>query len=185
VIVIVIVIDFIMCDIISIIIFEMNAPINIYVKSEQNQDGEKIYKTNAGIPFECVEFVRRFFIQTHGLTFPSVVDATDMFHRIHELAPTRMPGSKRRESVSLQTRIYPYVKEALHYLRPGTMLFWAPKPTDDLKYGHVALIVEANAEHVVVAQQNISPPIQVHDTQKLFNAINAPNSAYLGVKMIL
>ncbi len=160
----------------------MNAPINIYVKSEQNQHGEKMYKTNAGIPFECVEFVRRFFIQTHGLTFPSVVDATEMFHRIHELVPTRMPGSKRREPVSLQTRIYPYVKEALHYLRPGTMLFWSP--TDNLKYGHVALILEANAEYVVVAQQNMSPPIQVHGTRALFNAINSPNSAYLGLKMV-
>lgn len=180
-----IVFDFIMYDIISIIIFAMNAPINIYAKSEQNQDGEKMYKTNAGIPFECVEFVRRYFMQTHGLTFPSVVDATDMFHRIHELVPTRMPGSKRRESVSLQTRIYPYVKEALHYLRPGTMLFWVPEPTDNLKYGHVALIMEADAEHVVVAQQNRSPPIQVHGTRALFNAINSPNSAYLGLKMVL
>ena len=86
---------------------------------------------------------------------------------------------------SLQTRVYPYVRNALHYLRPGTMLFWVPKPTDELKYGHVALVVEANAEHVVVAQQNRSPPIQVHDTRALFGAINSPNSAYLGLKMVL
>ena len=65
------------------------------------------------------------------------------------------------------------------------MLFWEPKPTDDLKYGHVALVVEANSEHVVVAQQNKSPPIQVYNTNELFNAINSPNSAYLGVKMVL
>jgi hypothetical protein len=65
------------------------------------------------------------------------------------------------------------------------MLFWVPAPTDELKYGHVALIVEADAEHVVVAQQNRSPPIQVHDTRALFNAINVPNSAYLGLKIVL
>jgi UDP-N-acetylmuramyl pentapeptide synthase len=65
------------------------------------------------------------------------------------------------------------------------MLFLAPKPTDELKYGHVALVIEADAEHVVVAQQNRSPPIQVHDTRALFSAINSPNSAYLGVKMVL
>ena len=165
----------------------MNAPINIYVKSDQNQNAEKIYKTNAGIPFECVEFVRRYFMQTRGLTFPSVVDATDMFYRIHALVPMQATNSTQStqtmQSVALQTRVYPYVRNALHYLRPGTMLFWVPAPTDELKYGHVALVVEANAEHVVVAQQNRWPPIQTHSTRELFNTINSPHSEYLGVKM--
>jgi hypothetical protein len=177
--------------------FDMNAPLNanvtIYVKSTNNPNPNpnpngntyKTYETIAGIPFECVEFVRRYFMQTRGLTFPSVVDATDMFYSVHALVATRMPDSNRRESVSLHTRMYPYVGNALHYLRPGTMLFWVPEPTDELKYGHVALVVEADADHVVVAQQNRSPPIQVHDTRALFNAINAPNSAYLGLKMVL
>ena len=169
----------------------MNAPlnVNIYVRSDQNPDDKKTYKTNAGIPFECVEFVRRYFMQTRGLTFPSVVDATDMFYRIHALVPTQSTQSTQfntsLQSVALQTRVYPYVRNALHYLRPGTMLFLVSEPTDELKYGHVALVVEADAEHVVVAQQNRSPPIQVHDTRALFNAINAPNSAYLGLKMVV
>jgi hypothetical protein len=163
----------------------MVALVNVYVKTAH---GERTYKTDAGIPFECVEFVRRYFMQTRGLTFPSVVDATDMFYRVHALVPMQSSKSredKPRESVSLQTRVYPYVRNALYYLRPGTMLFWVPEPTDDLKYGHVALVIEANAEHVVVAQQNRSPPIQVHDTRALFSAINSPNSAYLGLKMVL
>ena len=163
----------------------MAALVNVYVKTAH---GERTYKTDAGIPFECVEFVRRYFMQTRGLTFPSVVDATDMFYRVHALVPMQSSKSredKPRESVSLQTRVYPYVRNALHYLRPGTMLFWVPEPTDELKYGHVALVIEANAEHVVVAQQNRSPPIQVHDTRALFNAINRPNSEYLGLKLIL
>ena len=163
----------------------MAALVNVYVKTAH---GERTYKTDAGIPFECVEFVRRYFMQTRGLTFPSVVDATDMFYRVHALVPMQSSKSredKPRESVSLQTRVYPYVRNALHYLRPGTMLFWVPEPTDELKYGHVALVIEANAEHVVVAQQNRSPPIQVHDTRALFNAINRPNSEYLGLKMVL
>ena len=149
------------------------------MKSDPN-DNETTYKTNAGIPFECVEFVRRYFMQTHGLTFPSVVDATDMFYRIHELIPTQ----SNQMYVQLQTCIYPYVRPPLHYLRPGTMLFWAPKPTDDLKYGHVALVVESSSDYVIVAQQNKSPPVQVHDARELFNAINTPNSAYLGVKLV-
>jgi surface antigen len=65
------------------------------------------------------------------------------------------------------------------------MLFWVPEHTDELKYGHVALVIEANAERVVVAQQNQSPPIQVHNTRELFGAINSPNSAYLGLKLVL
>jgi hypothetical protein len=157
-------------------------PVVVHVKSAQ---GERTYKTDAGIPFECVEFVRRYFMQTHGLTFPSVVDATDMFYRIHALVPVQASQTMQpMQSQSMHTRVYPYVRNALHYLRPGTMLFWVPAPTDELKYGHVALVVEANAEHVVVAQQNRWPPIQVHDTRALFNAINAPNSAYLGLKMV-
>jgi len=159
----------------------MAVPLDLYVKSDQ---GEKTYKTDAGIPFECVEFVRRYFMQTSGLTFPSVVDATDMFYRIHALVPMQATQSTQSiQSVALQTRVYPYVMNALHYLRPGTMLFWVPAPTDELKYGHVALVVEANAEHVVVAQQNRWPPIQTHSTRELFNAINSPHSEYLGVKM--
>jgi hypothetical protein len=164
----------------------MNEPVVVHVKTAQ---GEKTYETDAGIPFECVEFVRRFFVQTRGLTFPSVVDATDMFYRVHALVPAQTTQSTQTtqsiQPITLQTRVYPYVRGALHYLRPGTMLFWAPEPTDELKYGHVALVVKADAEHVVVAQQNRSPPIQVHDTRALFGAINTPNSAYLGLKLVL
>lgn len=153
----------------------MTSPVVIHTKSNDNQ----VYKTNAGIPFECIEFVRRYYMQMHGLTFPSVIDATDMFYQIHELKPL----SSKQTPVELQTFIYPYVKSGLHYLRPGTMLFWKPHKTEELKYGHVALVVEANAEHVVVAQQNQKPPIQVHETRELFNALNSPNSVYLGIKI--
>jgi hypothetical protein len=152
------------------------AQVVVHVKTNDSQT----YKTDAGIPFECVEFVRRYFMQTRGLTFPSVVDAADMFRRIHALVPLDAAASAE----PLYTRVYPYVKPALHYLRPGTMLFWDPKPTEDLKYGHVALVVEADADHVVVAQQNRSPPIQSHDTRELFNAINSPGSVYSGLKMV-
>jgi hypothetical protein len=119
-----------------------------------------------------------------------VVDATDMFYRIHALVPmqasqTMQPMQSQSDKiVALQTRVYPYVRNALHYLRPGTMLFWVPAPTDELKYGHVALVVEANAEHVVVAQQNRWPPIQTHNTRELFHAINSPHSEYLGIKIV-
>lgn len=152
------------------------APVVVHVKTNDSQT----YKTNAGIPFECVEFVRRYFMQTRGLTFPSVVDAADMFRRVHALVPLDAAASR----IPLHTRVYPYVEPALHYLRPGTMLFWDPKPTEDLQYGHVALVVEANEKHVVVAQQNMSPPIQSHDTRELFNAINSPGSVYSGVKIV-
>jgi hypothetical protein len=155
--------------------------VDVYIKLDRNALSKPTYKTKAGIPFECVELVRRYFMQTHGLTFPSVVDATNMFYRIHELTPLETGSAV----VSLQTHIYPYVRNALYYLRPGTMLFWEPKPTEDLKYGHVALVVEADAEHVIIVQQNRTPPIQEYDTRELFNAINAFNSVYLGIKIVL
>ena len=38
-----------------------------------------------GIPFECVELVRRYFTLYYGLTFPSIPDAFDMFTSINSL----------------------------------------------------------------------------------------------------
>lgn len=57
--------------------------INIYV-----QKTNKTYNTNYGIPFQCVELIRRFFSTNKllGVSFPSVVDAIDFFNTVRTLS---------------------------------------------------------------------------------------------------
>ena len=49
---------------------------------------QKKIRTDYGIPFECVELVRRFYNQYYGQTFPSVLDAYEMFEKIDSLIHT-------------------------------------------------------------------------------------------------
>jgi hypothetical protein len=97
----------------------------IYIKKTKNAT----YPTKYGIPFECVELVRRFFCIHKGLTFPDVVDATDFFNNIHTL------GAK-----PLKTFSYPYTHNPL---KPGSILFWKPRKPN-FPYGHCALIVQSD-----------------------------------------
>jgi len=53
-----------------------------------NKDRRKKIKSDYGIPYECVELIRRFFNQYYGLTFPSIKDAYEMFKKIDSLIHT-------------------------------------------------------------------------------------------------
>ena len=67
----------------------MEQTINIYIKKK---DSKNEYKTKYGVPFQCVELIRRFFstIKLEGVismsskvsSFPSVIDAVDFFNII-------------------------------------------------------------------------------------------------------
>jgi hypothetical protein len=48
--------------------------VDIYVKKSN-----KTYATEFGIPFECIELVRRFFSTIKHVIFPNVIDAIDFF----------------------------------------------------------------------------------------------------------
>ncbi len=52
------------------------------------QKTNKTYKTHYGIPFQCVELIRRFFSTNPLLdvSFPSVIDTVDFFNNIHTLS---------------------------------------------------------------------------------------------------
>jgi hypothetical protein len=55
----------------------------LYIKKTKNAT----YATKYGLEFQCVELIRRFFSVHKGLTFPDVVDASDLFKRITEFKP--------------------------------------------------------------------------------------------------
>ncbi len=138
--------------------------IDIYVKKTN-----KTYKTDYGVPFQCVELIRRFFSIVSHISFPDVVDATDFFNNIHTL------GAK-----PLKTFSYPYTHNPL---KPGSILFWKPRKPN-FPYGHCALIVQSDEIKTIAIQQNLNPPIRVYDTKELFEKMNRPESKFLGIKTV-
>ena len=168
----------------------VNTPIMIFTKTPNtNVDN---YKSSYGIPFECVELIRRILSKECNYTFPSIVDAEEMFfsintiYNIHETSTT----------VPLKTYHFPYGFEYAHAyensnknilscLKPGNILFWKKvKKDDDFMYGHVAIITSANNFEVTLAQQNRHPPIEQYNTAELVNMINREDSQILGIKVL-
>ena len=164
----------------------VNSPILLLTKT-QNTDVDK-YKSPYGIPFECIELIRRIFSTQCNYTFPSIVDAEDMFYSINTLYNI----TDKSTTVSLKTYQYPYGfgyenpnKIIISYLKPGNLLFWKKiQDDDDFKYGHVAIIISANNFQVTIAQQNRNPPIEVYNIAELIELLNLDNSYFLGIKVI-
>jgi hypothetical protein len=148
--------------------------IDIYTKKTNNT-----YKTKYGIPFECVELIRRFFSTVYGLTFPDVDDAIYFFNNINHFVSLKNPNL----NIPLETFSYPYTHNYSYYLKPFSILFWKYNKIN-FPYGHVALIIDSNEKETFVAQQNLNPPIKKYNTKDLFSKINCQNSKFLGIKQL-
>ena len=151
----------------------MEQTINIYIKKK---DSKNEYKTKYGIPFQCVELIRRFFSTIKNVTFPSVIDAVDFFNIINVL-------SSNNKVFKLKTYEYPYRKSYSDYLKPGSIIFWKYKKSK-FPHGHVALILDSNDKETIIIQQNLNPPVKIYDTKTLFDKMNKINSKFLGIKTI-
>jgi hypothetical protein len=151
----------------------MEQTINIYIKKK---DSKNEYKTKYGIPFQCVELIRRFFSTIKNVTFPSVINAVDFFNIIDVL-------SSNNKVFKLKTYEYPYTKTYSYYLKPGSIIFWKYKKPN-FPHGHVALILDSNEKETIIIQQNLNPPVKVYDTKTLFDKMNKINSKFLGIKTI-
>jgi len=151
----------------------MEQTINIYIKKK---DSKNEYKTKYGIPFQCVELIRRFFSTIKNVTFPSVIDAVDFFNIIDVL-------SSNNKIFKLKTYEYPYTKTYSYYLKPGSIIFWKYKKPN-FPHGHVALILDSNEKETIIIQQNLNPPVKIYDTKTLFDKMNKINSKFLGIKTI-
>ena len=151
--------------------------IGLYIKKNKNAT----YPTKYGMEFQCVELIRRFFSIHKGLTFPDVVDASDLFKRIDTF--TQVSNANR--SVKIETCLFPYSRPASYYLRPGSILFWKYKKPD-YPYGHVAIIWKNDAitGETLVVQQNLNPPIKRYNTRVLFSKMNCAGSKFAGVKLL-
>jgi hypothetical protein len=149
----------------------MNKTIIIYI-----QKTKKIYDTKYGIPFQCVELIRRFFCTIKNISFISVIDAVDFFYKINTLSNITI-------TYKLKTFSYPYEHSYDYYLKPGSILFWKYKKPDFI-YGHVALVLDSNDKITTIIQQNLNPPVKIYDTKILFEKMNNPKSKFLGIKTI-
>ena len=161
---------------------EEQTNIVLYIKKTKNAS----YPTKYGLEFQCVELIRRFFSIHKGLTFPDVVDASELFKRITEFTPTTpTTPTKAQHAVTLQTCSYPYTNQATYYLRPGSILFWKYKKPD-YPYGHVAIIWknDMTTGETLVVQQNLNPPIKRYNTRILFSKMNCAGSKFAGVKLL-
>jgi hypothetical protein len=147
--------------------------IDIYIKKNSS------YETKYGIPFQCVELIRRFFSITKNISFPNVKDAVDFFNNINFFISLKNPNEK----IELKTFSYPYIYNYSYYLKPYSILFWKYNKTN-FPYGHVALIIESNEDETTIIQQNLNPPIKKYKTIELFQKINCKNSKFLGIKVL-
>ena len=152
----------------------------LYIKKTKNAS----YPTKYGLEFQCVELIRRFFTIHNDLTFPDVVDATDLFTRITEFSHMSKKAAATG-AVPLQTHSFPYKHSATYYLRPGSILFWKYKKPD-YPYGHVAMIWknDPTTNETYIVQQNLNPPIKRLNTALLFSKMNRADSKYAGVKLL-
>jgi hypothetical protein len=150
----------------------MDNSINIYF----TKDGKKKYKTEYGLPFQCVELIRRFFSIIKNVSFPSVVDAVEFYNKIDKLSNSKI-------EFKLKTFSYPYEYSYDYYLKPGSILFWKYKKPDFI-YGHVALVLDSNNKTTTIIQQNLNPAVKIYDTKTLFEKMNVPKSKFLGIKTI-
>jgi UDP-N-acetylglucosamine:LPS N-acetylglucosamine transferase len=137
-------------------------------------DRRKKIKSDYGIPFECVELVRRFFNQYYRLTFPSISDAYQMFQKIDALIHT-----VNSQVVQLQTITAPNIQN----IQVGDIIFWKRHEKND-NYGHVAIIVYSDDKRSVIAQQNQGKSLQVFETLQLIQKLNNKNGTYLGIKRL-
>jgi hypothetical protein len=104
-----------------------------------------------GKKWQCVEFVRRYYMQIHGLTFPSVANAYEMM--------------KLTEFIDINTQqSYPCT-------------FYSPTEStpqkDDIlileyeKYGHTAIIVGVQGKRIRIAEQNWDPWVASYYSREL------------------
>jgi hypothetical protein len=157
---------FLFCIIMTIII-------DIYIKKNSS------YETIYGMPFQCVELIRRFFSLTKNISFCNVKDAVDFFNNINFFISLKNPNEK----IVLKTFSYPYIYNYSYYLKPYSILFWKYNKTN-FPYGHVALIIDSNEEETTIIQQNLNPPIKKYKTNELFKKLNCKNSKILGIKVL-
>lgn len=129
------------------------SPNGVSVYSNRNATRKnKHHRANGiyyGVLWQCVEFARRYWIQTFGLTFPSITNAYELMN----LTSCTSVGTKKKHNIVVcnQGGYYPPL---LH-----SLLVW--KKSKQRNAGHVAVITRITPTTLHITQQNES---KVHRT---------------------
>ncbi len=105
---------------------------------------DKYTKKEVGIAWQCVEYTRRWLMKNQGVTFDSIDSASDLWNKNYV---TRLENNNKINFKNLENggNIPPKLGDILVY-----------EKTEDLIYGHVAVVVNVNltAGYVDVAEEN-------------------------------
>jgi glutathionylspermidine amidase/synthetase len=96
-----------------------------------------------GIQWECVEYVRRWYILVFNLTFSPIQNAIDIWN----IPYVYIPNTKQKfgfDSVINGSNVEPRVGDILVF-----------KKNEFYPYGHVGIITRITSDYVYLAEQNI------------------------------
>ena len=111
---------------------------------QKNHYEKNIY---TGIQWECVEYVRRWYIKIFNLTFPSIENAFDIWNIPYVYDPVTKK-QLRFDSVANGTNVEPRVGDILVFTQ-----------NEFYPYGHVAIITRLTQDYVYLAEQNIDDTV--------------------------
>lgn len=123
----------------------------IYERSARNNEDnlaeDNLAKKNRrdvyGVPYQCVEFARRYYIQKFHVTFPDVDNAYDLF----DLKYATDLRTKKR------IRLHA-IPNSSAMPEPGDMIIWKPEGRYATT-GHVAIMKQiVNRSTVTIMEQN-------------------------------
>lgn len=124
--------------------------------SQYNFANHQLYGLPTGKKWQCVEFVRRYYMQIHRLTFQSVADAYEMM--------------KLTEFIDMDTQ---QPRPCTFYSRAES----TPQKDDIIileheEYGHTAIVVAVQGSQIRIAEQNWDPWVAPHYSREL--SVNDP-----------
>jgi glutathionylspermidine amidase/synthetase len=107
-------------------------------------DANRLDDVYMGMPWQCVEYARRWLYRTQGLVFESVETAADMWDSINSLVEANAKGRRNLHNLPNGSAESP---------RRGDLLIWS---SGYLGTGHVAIVTRVDHEegYVEVAEQN-------------------------------
>jgi len=103
-----------------------------------NYKGKRNERSYAGEKWECIEFVRRFLMNTRGITFDEIDHAYDILN---------LPSFQTLDGKKIP------IDKTTNNPEKGDILVW-DKDNKDMKNGHVAIVVSKDNGNLFIAEQN-------------------------------
>lgn len=100
---------------------------------------------NVGLKYQCVEFVKRYYLLHYGHKMP------DSYGHAKDFFDPAIPDGK----LNKQRALTQYTNGSLLRPEKGDLLIFAPTLSN--KYGHVAIISKVSDNEVEIIQQNPGP----------------------------